>query len=115
MPETKLLNIPSKVGEGPYVKAYSLIDLSDVNRIKNEVSLGNILIVRITPLAKKSVEETKIAINELCEYVRDEGGDIARLGQERIVVTPRAVKIWRKGTSSQRENIPHEERPTVIT
>lgn len=109
------MNISSKVGQGPYVKAYPLSDLSDVNRIKSEVKLGNILIVRITPLAKKSVEETKIAINELCEYVRDEGGDIARLGQERIVVTPRAVKIWRERTSPQRENVPQETRPTAIT
>jgi len=102
------------MGQGPYVKAYPLTDLSDVNRIKNEVKLGNILIVRITPLAKRSVEETKIAINELCEYIRDEGGDIARLGQERIVVTPRAVKIWRERISSQRENVPQEIGPTAM-
>jgi len=102
------------MGQGPYVKAYPLSDLSDVNRIKNEVKLGNILIVRITPLAKRSVEETKIAINELCEYIRDEGGDIARLGQERIVVTPRAVKIWREKISSQRENVPQEIGPTAM-
>jgi len=102
------------MGQGPYVKAYPLTDLSDVNRIKNEVKLGNILIVRITPLAKRSVEETKIAINELCEYARDEGGDIARLGQERIVVTPRAVKIWRERISSQRENVPQEIGPTAM-
>jgi len=88
------------VERSTYVKAYPLSNLSDVDQIKNEVKLGNILIVRITPLAKKSVEETKIAVNELCEYVRDEGGDIARLGEERIVVTPRAVRIWRERISS---------------
>ncbi len=96
----KLLNVSSKVERSTYVKAYPLSNLSDVDQIKNEVKLGNILIVRITPLAKKSVEETKIAVNELCEYVRDEGGDIARLGEERIVVTPRAVRIWRERISS---------------
>jgi len=105
MPEVNLLNVSSKMEQAAYVKAYPLSSLSDVNRIKYEVKLGNILIVRITPLARKSVEETKIAINELCEYVRDEGGDIARLGEERIVVTPRAVKIWRERVSAQHEAV----------
>ena len=78
-----------------YVKALPLHSLSDIEKIKSEVKLGNVLIVRITPLAKKSVEETKHAINELCDFVKDEGGDIARLGEERIVVTPPSIKIWR--------------------
>jgi len=78
-----------------YVKAIPLCSLNDVEKIKSEVKLGNILIVKITPLAKRSVEETKAVINELCDYVKNEGGDIARLGEERIVVTSHPVKIWR--------------------
>jgi hypothetical protein len=78
-----------------YVKAVSLRDLTDVIKIQSEVKLGNILIVRITPLAKKSVEDTKKAINQLCDHVKEVGGDIARLGEERIVITPSTIKIWR--------------------
>lgn len=82
--------------ETSYVKAISLKELVDVETIKAEVSLGNIIIVRITGLAKKSVEQTRIAINELLDHVQGLGGDIARLGEERIVLTPPGVKIWRR-------------------
>ena len=71
-----------------YVKALPLQELDDVEIIKGEVKTGNILIVRITPLARKSVEETKLAITELTDYTKSLGGDIARLGEERIVITP---------------------------
>jgi len=78
-----------------YVKAYPLRDPTDVPRIKAEIIEGNILIVKITPIAKRSVEETKSAISELVEFVKSIQGDIARLGEERIVMTPPTVKVWR--------------------
>src|SRR2546425_4543229 len=79
-----------------YVKAVPLQELDDVEVIKTEIRTGNILIVRITPLARKSVDETKLAITELTDHVKAIGGDIARLGEERIVITPPGVRIWRK-------------------
>jgi uncharacterized protein len=79
-----------------YVKALPLQELDDVEQIKLEVKGGSILIVRITPLARKSVDETKLAITELTDHVKAIGGDIARLGEERIVITPPGVRIWRK-------------------
>jgi len=75
--------------------------LDDVETIKGEVRSGNILIIRITPLARKSVEETKLAITELTDYTKSLGGDIARLGEERIVITPTGVRVWRKESSSE--------------
>ena len=78
-----------------YVKAYPLRDLTDVPRIKAEIIEGNILIVKITPIAKRSVEETKSAISELVDFIKSIQGDIARLGEERIVLTPPTAKVWR--------------------
>ena len=78
-----------------YVKAIPLLELSDLDKIKAEAEEGHILIVKITPLAKKSVEDTKEAINRLKEFIAILGGDIARLGEERIVITPPKIKIWR--------------------
>ncbi len=78
------------------MKALPLQDLDDVENIKGETRTGNILIIRITPLARKSVDETKLAITELTDHVKAIGGDIARLGEERIVITPPGVRIWRK-------------------
>jgi hypothetical protein len=82
-----------------YLRALPLRALEDVEVVKNEVKSGNILILRITPLAKKSVEEVKQAVNELCEFVEHVGGDIARLGEERVVVTPSSIRIWREKTA----------------
>lgn len=79
-----------------YVKALPINDLADVAVIKTEVETGNVVIAKITPLAKKSVEDVGKAVNELCEYIKTVGGDIARLGEERIVVTPSSIRIWRE-------------------
>jgi len=79
-----------------FLKAMPIRDLSDLDIVKNEVRSGNILILRITPLANKSVEDVKKAVNELCEFVDSLGGDIARLGEERVVVCPPNIKIWRE-------------------
>ena len=89
-----------------YVKAVPLQELDDVEVIKTEIRTGNILIVRITPLARKSVDETKLAITELTDHVKSVGGDIARLGEERIVITPPGVKIWRRETAGPEGPIP---------
>ncbi len=86
-----------------YVKAYPLRDSTDVPRIKAEIIEGNILIVKISPIAKRSVEETKLAISELVDFTKSIQGDIARLGEERIVMTPPTVKVWRQRDNSHLE------------
>jgi len=89
-----------------YVKALPLQELDDVESVKEEVKAGNILIVRVVPLARKSVEETKLAITELTDYVKGLGGDIARLGEERIVITPPGIRIWRRESSGPSTEVP---------
>jgi len=79
-----------------YLKAITIRDINDMPSIKDEVKKDIILILRVTPLAQKDVEELRKIIEELYRYVRSTGGDIARLGEERIVVTPPSVKIWRE-------------------
>ncbi|MGB9740291.1 MAG: cell division protein SepF [Candidatus Bathyarchaeia archaeon] len=86
-----------------YLKAMPLRDLSDLDNVKAEVKSGNILILRITPLASKSVDDVKRAVNELCEFAESLGGDIARLGEERVVICPPNVKIWREKTPVSKE------------
>jgi len=89
-----------------YLKAMPLRDLSDLDAVKNEVTSGNIMILRITPLANKGIDDVKRAINELCEFVESVGGDIARLGEERVVICPPGVRIWREKTPVSDEPIP---------
>jgi SepF-like predicted cell division protein (DUF552 family) len=89
-----------------YLKAMPLRDLSDLEAIKNEVKSGNILILRITPLASKSIEDVKRAVNELYEFAESIGGDIARLGEERVVICPQNIRIWREKTPVSNEPLP---------
>ena len=78
-----------------YLKALPLRDREEVADIKKNISSNFIVILRITPLAQKDIEELRKAVEELYDYAISIGGDIARLGEERIVVTPPGVKIWR--------------------
>ncbi len=81
-----------------YLRAMPLRSLSDLESIKDEVTKGNILILRITPLANKNIEEVKQAVNDLYDFTESKNGDIARLGEERIVICPEKIKIWREKT-----------------
>lgn len=92
--EPKAPEAPTKT----YLKAIPLRELSDVETIKSEVENGNIIILKVTPLAAKSIEEVKTAINDLYEFSESSGGDIARLGEERVVICPKNVRVWREKT-----------------
>ncbi|MGA9388418.1 MAG: cell division protein SepF [Candidatus Bathyarchaeia archaeon] len=105
-PKKEEVKVEAKSGGKTYLKAMPLRDLSDLDNVKNEVRSGNILIIRITPLASKSVDDVKRAVNELSEFVESVGGDIARLGEERVVICPQNVRIWREKTPVSNEPIP---------
>jgi SepF-like predicted cell division protein (DUF552 family) len=93
---------PSKT----YLKAMPLRELSDIENIKNEVKNGNIIILRVTTLASKSIDDVKSAVNELYQFSESIGGDIARLGEERVVICPKSVRIWREKSPTPVSNEP---------
>ena len=78
-----------------YLKAITIRDKSDVHSIKEDIKKDMILILRVTPLAQKNVEQLRKVVEELYSIAKDTGADIARLGEERIIVAPSSVKIWR--------------------
>ena len=88
-----------------FLRAMGLHKLSEVEKIKREVQSGKILIIKITPLASKSIEDVKIAVNQLCNFVESIKGDIARLGEERIVVCPTNVRVWRQKNQLSKDPI----------
>jgi len=94
-PASPASTVPRRI----YLKASVLRSLGDLDTVKNEVKSGNILIVRLGPLAEKNMDDVKRAVAELSEFAEQIGGDIARLGEERIVVTPFFVKVWREKTA----------------
>ena len=107
--EKPVLTTPAENSEPPvktYLKAMPLRELADLETVKNEVKNGNIIILRITPLASKSIEDVKQAVNQLYEFAESVKGDIARLGEERVVICPDKIRIWREKTPIQNEPIP---------
>jgi SepF-like predicted cell division protein (DUF552 family) len=84
------------LGRSVYVKSIPLRSHQDIEAMKAEVKAGNIVITNISPLAKYDIDEVRRSIDELNEFVRIQGGDIARLGEDRVILTPRTVKIWRE-------------------
>lgn len=78
-----------------YLKAITIRDVSDVHSIKEDIKKDMILILRVTPLAQKDVEQLRRVVEDLYSIAKAEGADIARLGEERIIVAPPNIKIWK--------------------
>ena len=76
-----------------YLKALTIRDPSDIHGIKEDIKKGMILILRVTPLAQKNVEKLRKVVEELYVIARDSNSDIARLGEERIIITTSRIKI----------------------
>jgi uncharacterized protein len=77
------------------LKALALRSVEDIPKIQEDVTNKTIVILKVTPLAQKSLDELKSSVEQLYEFATAVGGDIARLGDERVVITPPGVKIWR--------------------
>lgn len=78
-----------------YLKAITIRDPSDIHTIKEDIKKDMILILRVTPLAQKDVDKLRKVVEELYTIAKNSSADIARLGEERIIVTPPGVKIWK--------------------
>jgi SepF-like predicted cell division protein (DUF552 family) len=109
-PEPK---VEAEVASKMYLKAMPLRELDDVETIKKDVKNGNILILRVTPLASKSIEDVKKAVNDLYEFTEANGGDIARLGEERVVICPKNVRVWREKKPGSNQPISNQSLPTA--
>ncbi len=77
------------------LKAFALRSIEDIPKIQEDVANKTIVILNVAPLTQKSLEELKTSVEQLYEFATSLGGDIARLGDQRVVITPPGVKIWR--------------------
>jgi len=91
----QLINKEKRQSERMMLKAYALRSASEVEKVKEDIENNTIVILRITPLAQKNIEELREAVSRLYEIATANGGDIARLGEDRIIITPPTVGIWR--------------------
>ena len=59
------------------------------------------------------IDDVKTAINQLYEFTESVGGDIARLGEERVVICPKNIRIWREKTPVSSESVSNAALPTA--
>ena len=78
-----------------YLKAITIRDVSDIHSIKEDIKKDMILILRVTPLAQKDVDQLRKVVEELYSVAKTLQADIARLGEERIIIAPSGIKIWK--------------------
>ncbi len=79
-----------------YVRPMQLASSSDYDAVVSELEKGNIVLLNIRPMAGRSAMGVREVVSKLKEYVTSIGGDIARLSEYYIIVTPAGVKIIRR-------------------
>lgn len=76
-----------------WVKPYVLEDLEDVSAIDSDLDKGNIVILNVEPLLKRNRIKLKQAISQIKAHATEIDGDIARLSEYKLLVTPKGVKV----------------------
>jgi hypothetical protein len=75
-----------------YIKPVALQSEADVAVIQSELQRRNIILLNISEMAKRP-QTLKSIVDSLKSYVDKTNGDIARLDEEKILLTPSKVKI----------------------
>ena len=78
-----------------YIKPVALEDEADMNLAMEELKNGNIILMNIAPMSKYTTRLKKI-INNLKGFTIKIDGDIARMDNEKFILTPSRVKIIKK-------------------
>jgi SepF-like predicted cell division protein (DUF552 family) len=79
-----------------WVRPCALEDVIDVEKVTQELKKGNIVLLNIEPLYKKNTIKLRQAVSEIKGTVHDINGDIARLSDTKVLITPSNVKIAKK-------------------
>jgi len=75
-----------------YVLPMALETEADVNVVQEELQKKNLILLNITPLKDKK-QRLQTAVNGLKDFVTSINGDIARIDEDKILLTPEKVKI----------------------
>ncbi|MGC8850668.1 MAG: cell division protein SepF [Candidatus Micrarchaeia archaeon] len=78
-----------------YVKPISLQMESDAKLVEEELKQRNHVILNIAPMARNP-QKLKSAINDIKAFVNGINGDMARLDEDKILLTPQNVKIVKR-------------------
>jgi len=84
-----------------YIKPVALVQQTDLELIKMELSANNIVLMNITEMEKRP-NSLKTAIDDLKMFVDKMNGDIARIDENKILLTPFKIKIIKTKKSSRK-------------
>lgn len=91
--EDRSIAAPDLETEPIYVKSMELRDVVEVQEIVDEVRRGNILVVDIEEFLRRDPSELRRAVDEMKEVTKKFGGDIGKLTDTKIIITPKFIKI----------------------
>ncbi len=78
-----------------YVKPIALQSDSDVKVVQEELTQKNIVLLNFSPIMRNPAK-LKAVVGELKMFVNSINGDIARIDEDKILLTPHNVKIVKK-------------------
>lgn len=78
-----------------YVKPIALQNDGDLKIVEEELNQKNLVLLNITPVARNPAK-LKAAIEHLRKFTSHMNGDIARIDEDKIMLTPANVKIVKK-------------------
>ena len=83
-----------------YIKPLTLQQESDIQTIENELQKKNIILLNVSELAKRP-NTLKGLVDTIREYINKINGDIAKIDEDKIILSPAKVKIIKskKGSS----------------
>ena len=79
-----------------YVKPIALKADTDLKTVAKELKDGNIVLLNISSLVKRNPIRLKEQINKLKRFTNEIDGDIARISEEIVLLTPEKIKIIKK-------------------
>lgn len=75
-----------------YVKPFSLESESDVSVVMDELRQKNLILLNVSAM-KRNTAKLKMIVDNIRAHIHKINGDIARLDEDRILLTPTKVKI----------------------
>jgi len=79
-----------------FVKPVVLNAQEDAQVVLNEAKAGNIVLVNIGDLSKRNAIKLKELITDIKVGIEQINGDIARVSDDKVIITPSKVKIIKR-------------------
>ena len=87
------VSAPDIETEPLYVKSMELQDAVEVNEVAEEIRRGNIIIADIQEFLRRDPAELRRVVEQLKDVCKRYGGDIGKLTDTKIIMTPKFIRI----------------------